>query len=244
MAASSKNNVVVELYDLAITERKDDRFGRVLTKISMNEDDLIKIAQERRTDLNATSLKSTMEILKEIAKEQIANGVSVAFGLGYFNLGVNGVFYGDDLTWKPEQHSLAVRVTPTAELREAVKSATITVRGAAPVGVAISTLTDVTTGQFNSRLTPGGGVNIEGTRLRIAGNNPANGLALINQATNESIRIPMTSVLFNEPSQLSFIVPATLPAGDYKLQLTTQFSTTKQLLNEPRIYLFDYILTV
>lgn len=244
MAASSKNNVVVELYDLAITERKDDRFGRVLTKISMNEDDLIKIAQERRTDLNATSLKSTMDILKEIAKEQIANGVSVAFGLGYFNLGVNGVFYGDDLTWKSDQHSLAVRVTPTVELREAVNSATITVRGAAPVGVAISTLTDVTTGQFNSRLTPGGGVNIEGTRLRIAGNNPANGLALINQATNESIRIPMTSVLFNEPSQLSFIVPATLPAGDYKLQLTTQFSSTNVLVNTPRVYLFDYVLTV
>ncbi|MEA4936685.1 hypothetical protein SDC9_104816 [bioreactor metagenome] len=244
MAASTKNNVVVELYDLAITERKDDRFGRVLTKVSMNEDDLIKIAQERRTDLNATSLKSTMEILKEIAKEQIANGVSVAFGLGYFNLGVNGVFYGDDLTWKPDQHNLAVRVTPTAELREAVNSATVTVRGAAPVGVAISTLTDVTSGQFNSRLTPGGGVNIEGTRLRIAGENSTNGLSLINQATQESIRIPMTSVLHNEPSQLTFIVPANLPAGDYKLQLTTQFSTTKQLLNEPRIYLFDYILTV
>jgi len=244
MADSPKSNVVVELYDLAITERKDDRFGRVLTNRSLNEDDLIRIAQERRTDLNATSLKSTMEILKEIAKEQIATGASVAFGLGYFNLSVNGVFYGDDFRWKPEEHSLSVRVTPTAELRNAVGSATITMRGPAPVGTAISTVTDVTSGEVNTRLTPGGGVNIIGSRIRIAGDNPANGIALINQATSEAVKVPMTSILANDPSIVTFVVPAGLAAGDYKLQVTTQFSTASILLNEPRVYLFDYVLTV
>ena len=60
--ADEKNKVMVELYDLAITERKDDRFGRVVTHKSLNEDDLINIAVQRRTDLSPTSLKSTMEI--------------------------------------------------------------------------------------------------------------------------------------------------------------------------------------
>jgi hypothetical protein len=92
--ADVKNNVIVELYDLAITERKDDRFGRVVKQNSLNEDDLINIAVQRRTDLSPTSLKSTMELLKNIAREQIANGSSVAFGLGYFSVGVNGVFIG------------------------------------------------------------------------------------------------------------------------------------------------------
>ena len=41
MVTNEKNNVIVELYDLSITERKDDRFGRVVTIKSMNEDDLI-----------------------------------------------------------------------------------------------------------------------------------------------------------------------------------------------------------
>ncbi|MEA4982914.1 MAG: DNA-binding domain-containing protein, partial [Paludibacter sp.] len=90
MVTNEKNNVIVELYDLSITERKDDRFGRVVTIKSLNEDDLINIAVSERTDLNPNSLRSSMQILKEIAKKQLANGSSVAFGLGYFSLGVNG----------------------------------------------------------------------------------------------------------------------------------------------------------
>jgi hypothetical protein len=41
MATTQKSKVMVELYDLTITERKDDRFGRVVTSKSLNENDRI-----------------------------------------------------------------------------------------------------------------------------------------------------------------------------------------------------------
>ena len=41
MGTTEKNSVVVELYDLTLTERKDDRFGRVVTSKSLSEDDMI-----------------------------------------------------------------------------------------------------------------------------------------------------------------------------------------------------------
>lgn len=242
--ADVKNKVVVELYDLAITERKDDRFGRVVTHKSLNEDDLIKIAVQRRTDLSPTSLKSTMDLLKAIAREQIANGSSVAFGLGYFSVGVNGVFYGDDATWIPSEHALAVKVTPTMELRNAVKSSAVNLRGDAKVGTAINKVIDVVTGEINSVLTPGGAVNIIGSRIRIVGDDPANGISLINEQTSEVINIPSTSIATNDPSKLTFVLPTDLASGDYKLRITTQFSNTSTLLKEPRIYVFNYMLTV
>jgi hypothetical protein len=43
MATTEKNSVFVELYDLGLTERKDDRFGRVVTTKSLTDSDLIKI---------------------------------------------------------------------------------------------------------------------------------------------------------------------------------------------------------
>jgi len=49
-------SVIVELYDLALTPRKDDRFGRIVIKKSVTEDDLINIAISRRTDLNANTV--------------------------------------------------------------------------------------------------------------------------------------------------------------------------------------------
>lgn len=244
MATTDKNSVIVELYDLTITERKDDRFGRVVTTKSINENDLINKAVARRTDLSPTTLKASMDILKEIAKEEIANGASVSFGLGYYSLAVNGVFIGDNAKWDTTKHNLSIRVTPTADLREAIKAAAVTVRSMAEVGTIINSVTDVTSGEVNSKLTPGGGVNLTGSKIKIQGEDPTVGINLINQATSEVTTIALTSILVNDPSKISFIVPASLVVGDYKLSITTQFSSPSALLKAPRTSLFDYILTV
>jgi len=244
MATNDKNSVIVELYDLTLTERKDDRFGRVVTTKSLKEDDLIEIAVSRRTDLNPVTLMSSMEILKGIATEQIANGASVSFGLGYFNLGVNGVFIGDNGSWDSFKHSLSIRVTPTAELRNAVKSGIVDVRGLAASGLFINSVTDVTTGEVNSRLTPGGGVNLTGSKVKIDGDNPAIGISLTNQTATEVIVIPKTSLLVNDPSKITFIVPPTMVPGDYTLSITTMYSNSGNLLKEPRTYIFEYLLNV
>ena len=244
MAANDKSSVIVELYDLTLTERKDDRFGRVVTTKSLTEDDLIAIAVSRRTDLNANTLKASINILQEIASEQIANGASVSFGLGYFNLGVNGVFIGDSAKWDPSIHSLSVRVTPTADLRNAVKASTVDVRGMAASGLVINSVTDVTSGEVNSRLTPGGGVNLTGNKIKIDGDNATVGISLTNEETKEVTMIAKTAVLVNDPSKITFVVPAGLPSGDYKLTITTQYSSSVQSLKEPRSYTFDYVLNV
>ena len=71
------------------------------------------------------------------------------------------------------------------------------------------------------------------------------GLSLINQETEEVISIPQTSILVNDPSKITFLVPAGLAAGDYKLSLCTQYSpSVKTPLKEARTYLFDYVLNV
>ncbi len=131
MPTTEKSSVIVELYDLAITERKDDRFGRVVITRSLTEDDLVQEAVSRRTDLNAVTLKASIDILKEIAMEEVTNGASVRFGLGYFNLKANGVFIGDNARRDSAQHSLDIHVTPTGEFRSAVKAISVDVRGMA-----------------------------------------------------------------------------------------------------------------
>ena len=244
MATTAKSSVIVELYDLTLTERKDDRFGRVVTTKSLNIDDLIAKALARRTDLSGTTIKAAFDLLQGVAIEEIANGASVNFGLGYFNLGVSGVFYGDNAKWDPKQHSLWVKSTPTAELREAVLASVVDVRGMAVVGIAINTLTDVTTGDVNGRITPGGGVNITGSKIKIDGDDASVGLSLINQGTNEVTGIAKTAILVNDPSKITFIVPPTLATGDYKLCISTQYSLSSKQLKEARTYVYDYVLSV
>lgn len=244
MATTDSNSVIVELYDLTLTERKDDRFGRVVTTKSLNEDDLIKIAVSRRTDLSEETMRASLNLINKVAIEQIANGASVKTGLAYLNLGVSGVFIGDNAQWNSSEHSLWVKATPTAALREAVASCRVDVRGMAVVGIAINTLVDVSSGESNSKLTPGGGVNITGCKLKIDGDDPKVGLSLINVANGEAITIAKNAILLNEPSRISFIVPANLAKGDYKLSLCTQYSASVKSLKEARSIVYDYVLTV
>jgi hypothetical protein len=55
---------------------------------------------------------------------------------------------------------------------------------------------------------------------------------------------PTESVLVNDPKKVTFIVPHDLPVGDYKLSLTTQYSSASMLLKGPYIYLFYNVLAV
>jgi hypothetical protein len=233
--------VFIELYELLFTARKDDRSGRVVSTGSLKIDDLIEIAVSRRSDINAVTMKASYEILKEIALEEVCDAKLVEFGLSHNRLGVNGVFIGDHPVWNGSEHNLQLIATPTAEAREAIKEITAEVRGMAQSGLFINSLTDVVSGEVNTRLTPGGGVNLTGVKIRIAGDAPGIGLHLTEINTGTVTDIPVTSVLINDPSNLTFIVPPDLQAGDYKLSLITQFSHGITL-KEPRTYIFDCVL--
>lgn len=234
----------MELFDLPLTDRKDDRMGRVVTSKSIDIDDLVSLAVAGRTDLNAATIKSALQIISDVATKELANGASVNTGLGYLALSANGVFIGDNAQWDTSKHTLDIRYTPSAAVREAVKNTKVSVRGMAAYGTCINTLTDVTSGQVNTMLTPGGGVNLTGSRIRIEGDSPTIGISLTHQTSNEVTSVSPTAILINDPSKVSFIVPATLPEGDYKLSITTQHTGSGKHLKEPRVFEFEYILSV
>jgi hypothetical protein len=242
--ATEKSNVFVELYDLTLSDKADDRFGRVITSKSLKAGDLINIAVQRRTDLNPTTLRASLDILKEIAVEEVTNGASVQFGLGFFSLDVKGVFIGDHAAWDPAVHSLHVKTAASVELRQAIKHIHVNVRGMASSGTVINTVRDVASGEENKYITPGGGINLAGNKIKIAGDNPANGIHFINQGDGTETPVPATAILVNDPKKLSFIAPAALTAGDYKLSITTQYAGSATLLKEPRTFVFEYILAV
>ncbi|GHT67226.1 hypothetical protein FACS189452_04520 [Bacteroidia bacterium] len=237
-------NLIVELYDLILTERKDDRFGRVVSQGADSVDDLIRIAVERRTDLNAVTLKASYEILKAIALERLVGGATVNFGLSHYNIGVNGVFVGDHAKWDSSIHSLHLRSIPTAEAREAVKNTAVDVRGMAASGIVINSVTDVASGEVNLRLTPGGAANLSGSKIKIVGDDPTVGIYLHNVGTQQALHIASNMMPVNEPSKITFIIPSDLTPGDYKLSIRTQYSSSSINLKEPKSYVFDYTLTV
>jgi hypothetical protein len=237
--------VIVELFDNPLTERTDDRYGRVINVASISEDTLIKRAIGHGYNGNADSMYAAYQAMKHEALNAIVRGEVVHFGLGYVTLDVEGVFIGDVPEWNPEKHKLVASITATKELRETLKVTPVHIIGMAPDRAAIAQVTDVTTGKVNELLTPGGMVNIKGARIRIEGDDPAVGLFLTSQDTRQAEQIPATAIGMNDPSKVMFVVPATLAAGSYLMSIVTQVTTNpKHLLNAPRTITFNQILTV
>jgi hypothetical protein len=235
--------VLIELYDLILTSRKDDRSGRVVSTGSLKVSDLINIAVSRRSDISPEVMQAVYTLLYGIAKEEVLNGKHVEFGLTHLSLGVEGIFVGDHASWNPEKNKLVLISIANADIREALKTVETTVLGMAQSGIFINTLTDVASKKVNSVITPGGGVNLVGVKIKIAGDAPEVGLYLTEINTETTYTIPEGSILINDPSKITFIVPSDLATGDYHLKIVTQFSSTTALLKDPRTYIFDDILT-
>ncbi|MDR1336713.1 MAG: DUF4469 domain-containing protein [Tannerella sp.] len=234
--------VLVQLYRLPITSHGSDRSGRVLLAGSKKIDDLIALAVKRHTDLNPATLKASYEILKALAMEEVCNAKQVEFGLSHYRLGVNGVFHGDRAGWDRDRHSLDLQAIATAEMRRALRQIPVEVHGMAATGTCINTLTDLVSGEVNTRITPGGIVNLAGVRMKIAGTAKDVGLRLTALATGAVTQIPLTSIARNNPSKITFLIPPGLPSGDYRLSIVTQYSSTARLLKQPQTCVLAYVL--
>ena len=109
----------------------------------------------------------------------------------------------------------------------------------------IISVTDVASGAVNTKLTPGGGLTGSGQRIKIAGETgDAVGFFFVKDGSQTSVAVPMTSVLRNDPSAFSLIIPA-LEDGTYYLEVATRSSgNSKVFLKEVRRNRFPYPLTV
>jgi hypothetical protein len=113
----------------------------------------------------------------------------------------------------------------------------------AEIGTVIARVTDVKTGSVNDLLTPDRNLKISGYKLKIAGDDSANGVFFIDENGNRT-QVDPTDIVSNNPSELMIIIPS-LSQGTYHLEITTQYGgNTKTFLKEPRTTVFDRILTV
>jgi hypothetical protein len=239
---NEKNSVDVELYSLEQDDKNGDYTGRVVHTELLKEADLIRLAADRLHDLSPEALQVALDVLREVAVEKLIGGASVGLGLGFFYLDVEGVFTASHAKWNPSKHNLKVQAAPSADLQNLVRDMQGNVQGMASNPV-IHTILDATTGKANTHLTGNGSVTITGSRIKIAGDHAVSGVTLAYANKAGFFRIPSTDVQLNEPSKVTFTVPP-LPAGAYKLSITTQYCSESRLHKEPRTCTFYYPLTL
>lgn len=194
------------------------------------------------SDVSAPSMEHAVELfLKEMAY-QLCDGYSI--NTGYFTAGtqIRGVFDSPTETFNPKKHTILFQFNQGEKLRAEIPTIEISILGVADNSAAVLQVTDVKSGSVNDQITPGRNLKIQGSKIKIAGENPANGVFFVDVATEARTPVDITDRVVNNPSELIVLVPDLAP-GSYRLEVVTQF-TNGNILKEPRTAVFDKILTV
>jgi hypothetical protein len=164
---------------------------------------------------------------------------------GWFTAGpqFRGVADSPTEQYDKEKHTLVFEFQQGTILRKEMENVIVEILGVAETGAIIGQITDVKTGSVNHLITPERNLKISGHKVKIVGDDEANGVYFVNQATGEHTKVDSRDIAVNSPSELIVTTPA-LATGTYLIEITTQFSGGGRPLNTPRTDMFDIILTV
>lgn len=231
MAEEIKYQINGLLADNAVTV--DNTEDMILVPVSNGSADEQRIIAEMKAEdsgLRTETILHVFNLQKRVIKRLLMSGVSVNTGLYYANVSFRGII--EQSAWNPAKNSIVVNFNVGADLREAIKNTTVSIIGEKGSVLYIAGMEDTSTHAMDATATAGRGFVVTGSQLKIAGEDASVGITLTN---SEGVVTKVTPDMWiqNDPSRLSFIIPAGLADGSYELKLTTQYSRSR-MLKAPR----------
>ncbi len=205
-------------------EGEQNFYGRV-ERVTFSTQNVLDEMAQAIPLVDAGTIASVMNAYTKVMLKILANGNAVKFGeLGAFYIAGKGTVSSE--TGKPD---LTMKFSASQALKNAVQNIEIaSSEYIAPSGM-ISSVTDVSSGKADGKLTAGGSVLIEGASLKVGGDDSGIWFAPVLESTDslsgESDWKKVESVLiFNLPSKLLFALPQSLASGKYKIVVRTRFA--------------------
>lgn len=217
------------LQDNSLTQdNTEDVIAVPASKEPADEERILAEMKAEDTGLRRETLLHVFELEKRVIKRLLLSGHAVNTGLYHASVAFRGIVKNSQ--WNPDENEIVVNFNPGADLREAVAHTRVNILGPKPEGISVTGVQDVATKADNATATPGRAFTLTGRNIRIAGEDPAVGLTLISEDGTET-NVTADLWVINNPSTVTFIIPAQMEAGTYTLRLTTQYSgnSTKPL---------------
>ena len=163
-------------------DNPNDFIARTVSERSLNVKQICEAAVNRGgSDVSAPSMQHATELfLKEMAY-QLCDGFSV--NTGYFTAStlIRGVFDSPTETFNATKHTILFQFNQGEKLRAEIPTIEVDILGIADASAAILQVTDVKSGSVNDLLTPNRNLKIAGNKIKIAGENTANGVYFVEQ---------------------------------------------------------------
>ena len=207
--------------DNAMTPTPGDYMAQTANLRSYGEAEIIEQMLKRGSSITKADLLAANQLRTEVVIDLLADGNGVNTDLCIMSPSISGVFQGAADSFDPSRHRVNINIYPTVVTRATAKKIKVQKVQVADPSPYIVEVKDTVSGSANEMLTPGGILELRGSRLKFIAENPTNGIFLIPESGDE-IRIEV--VAENKPARLMALIPANLPAGAWYVEVRTNFS--------------------
>ena len=211
-------------------------------KNTFRNEDIARAIVGEGSEIKYDTLLSIINQHDRIIREKVQQGFSVLTETCQFTPRVAGSWITAKDLFDPMRHKVTLDIIPSSQMREALGKVGVEVLGVKDSGAGINRVTDGATGLVDSTITIGDTIDIEGDKIRVAGD--AEGIGVFFVDASGAVTQATGRLRRNDPKFVQIQVPATLKEStQYTLRLVTQFTTGTILLKEPRTIVFERPLT-
>ncbi len=237
------HNIKAQLHENVLTEDPNDYVARVSSQRSLSIQEVCQSATTRGgAEINPIAMEHSIKLFFKEMMFLLCDGFSINTGTFYVSPHIKGVFNSPTELFNPEKHRVVFEFQQGAELRKEAATVNVDILGLAEAGLYIAEVIDVKSGSLNEYMTVNRNLKVKGSRLKIAGESPDVGIYFISASDGTRTKLDATDIVTNMPKELVIVVPE-LPAGQYQIEVCTQYSSGKNL-KEPRSTTFDRMLTI
>ena len=225
----------------------NDYIAEVSTsKQTLRNEDIAERIVNEGSEIKYETLLAIINQHDSIIGGAVCDGYSVLTGVAQFSPRVTGNWLGKSANFDPSTNKLTLDMVLSKEMRDALATVGVEVLGVKEGGGAgIGLVTNTLDGNTDGYITPGEDILIEGTKIKIAGDEEMCGVFFVLRgAETETVRKVDRRLTQNNPSSIIARVPADLEPGEYILRIVTQFSNSAVLLKEPRTLEYEQPLFV
>lgn len=231
MPTDIKYTLNAQLADNTVTkDNPDDKILEVIYAGTADKERILAEMMAVNPGLEQETLRHVLDLENRVVQKLLLTGYRVNNGLFVAEARCRGTVA--NRAWDAERNSIYVNLTQGKDLREAIEATTVNITGQKDAVMYIAGGQNVATKGEGFTATAGRAFTLTGAKLKVVGDDPAVGIKLTDA---EGVDTPVTEDLWvvNQPSRVTFIIPAGLEDGVYTLTLTTQYNGSG-LLKEPR----------
>ena len=207
--------------DNLMTPAPGDYMAQTANVRTYDDAQVVEQMLRRGTTLAKADLIAANQLRNEVILDLLADGASVNTGICIMAPSISGVFRGAGDSFDASRHRININIYPTAATRETAKKIKVQKVQVADPSPYIVEVKDAVSGTANETLTPGGILELRGSRLKFVAENHTNGIFLIPESGDE-IRIEV--VAENKPARLMALIPLNITQGSYHVEVRTTFS--------------------